>query len=114
MSLRSQWLFVVVPAFIAGCDHSETTFPTPLNTPGGLTLNWIAPTEYQDGSFLPWSELDEFRIYADQKLVGNVAAHLTSYHLALPAGAWEISMSSVARGVESLPSDPVLIEVPES
>lgn len=114
MGRKLKWLFVVVPAFIAGCDHSESTYPTPLNTPGGITLNWIAPTEYHDGSFLPWSELDEFRIYVDQKLVGSVQAHLTSYHLALPAGAWEVSMSSVAQGVESLPSDPVLIEVPKS
>ena len=114
MGRKLKWLFVIVSAFIAGCDHSESMYPTPLNTPGSITLNWVAPTEYQDGSFLPWSELDEFRIYVDQKLAGGVEAHLTSYHLALPAGEWEVSMSSVAQGIESLPSDPVLIEVPES
>lgn len=111
MRLRPQWLLVIVLVFVAGCDQqSETAFPPP----EGVTLNWIAPTEYHDGSFLPWSELDEFRIYIDRKLVGTVEPHLTSHRLDLPTGEWEISMSSVARGIESLPTSPVLIEIPES
>ena len=111
MRPRPQWLFAIAPMFVAGCDQaSESAFPPP----EGVTLNWTAPTEYQDGSFLPWSELDEFRIYIDQKLVGIVEPHLTSYQLDLPTGEWAISMSSVARGIESLPTDPILIEIPES
>lgn len=101
---------MIVPAFVAGCDSSDDAWPAA----NGITLNWTAPTEYHDGSFLPWSELDEFRIYVDQKLTGTAEPHVTSYRLELPTGEWEVSMSSVARGIEGLPSDPVLIEVPES
>ena len=109
MGFRLKWLFMIAALLIVGCDHSDPELPLP----GVITLNWVAPSEYEDGSFLGLSNLDEFRIYVDQQLVAVVEPHLTSYLLELPAGNWAVSMSSVARGVESLPTHPVLIEIAE-
>lgn len=100
---------MIATFLVVGCDHSSPG----QRSPGGITLNWVAPSEYEDGSFLGLSNLDEFRIYVDQQLVAVVEPHLTSYFLELPSGSWAVSMSSVARGVESLPTHPVMIEVPQ-
>jgi len=83
-----------------------------LASPSGVMLNWLAPSEYEDGSFLGLTELDEFRVYVDQKLVGIVEPHVTRYFLELPTGKWEVALSSVAGGIESLPTQPVFIEIP--
>lgn len=99
---------LLAPFLVAGCGNTDRT---PHGPRSGITLSWVAPSQYDDGSFLGLSELDEFRIYVDDNLSEVVEPHLTEFFLELPAGVWAVSMSSVAEGLESPPTEPVVVEI---
>ena len=79
--------------------------------PSGVTLKWLAPSEYDDGGALPDNAVSEYRVYVDQDMVQRVEPELTEYFLELPAGEWEITISAVVDGVESRLSDSLSVVV---
>ena len=52
----------------------------------GVTLTWLPPGEFEDGSELPEGLLTEYRIYVDDYVVATVGADQTEYFLELPPG----------------------------
>jgi len=78
---------------------------------GGVTLRWMAPSQYDDGAPLPDDAVSEYRVYVEQDMVQRIDPELTEYFLELPAGEWEVTISAVVDGVESRLSDPIVVEV---
>ncbi len=108
------WLIAIPFALIGACGDSDTNDPSSratLNKSTGITLDWAAPSEYEDGRPLSLSALTEFRLYIDQELVRTFGATITHYFLELAPGDWAVSMSVVAAGVESLPSEPIPVHI---
>ncbi len=89
----------------AGCSQQEELEPS------GVLLEWLPPSEYDDGGNLPAGVVTEYRIYVDQEMVQQVAPDATEYFLELPAGEWQVTISAVAEGIESRLSDPITVVV---
>ncbi len=69
--------------------------------PGGVALEWVPPSQYDDGGALPEDAVTEYRVYVDQEMVQRLEPHITDYYLELPAGEWDVAISAVVGGVES-------------
>ena len=77
----------------------------------GVTLTWMPPTEFEDGSTLPPESLSEYRIYVGDDMVATVPPDQTEYFLELPPGEWEVAISAVAYGVESPHGEPAHVTI---
>lgn len=82
-----------------------------------IQLTWEMPTQYENGQAL--SQIDGYRIYyaidnAAQADI-EIPADSTDYLLVdVPAGSHTFQISTLVNGVESEPSDPVNVDVPDS
>ena len=79
--------------------------------PSGVTLQWMPPSQYDDGGTLPEGAVTESLVYVDQEMVQRLEPHLTEYFLELPSGEWEVTISAVAGNVESRLSEPLSVVI---
>ncbi len=96
---------VVGTLILGGCSREEEVAPS------GVLLEWLPPSEYDDGGQLPEGAVTEYRIYVDQEMVQQVTPDATEYFLELPAGEWEVTISAVVEGIESRLSDSLTVVV---
>ena len=95
---------VIGVLIFGGCSQAEVE-------PSGVLLEWLPPSEYDDGGQLPQEAVTEYRIYVDQEMVEQVSPEATEFFLELPAGEWEVTISAVAEGIESRLSEPLTVVV---
>jgi hypothetical protein len=103
-STCSTGAILALVALLAGCAGSEPE-------PSGVLLEWLPPSEYDDGGSLPDGSVTEYRIYVGQEMVQQLDPASTEYFLELPPGEWEVSISAVAEGVESRLSEPLAVVI---
>ena len=95
----------ILAAVLSLCAHACD------REPQGVTLTWMPPTEFEDGSALPPESVSEYRIYVGEDRVASVAPDQTEYFLELPPGEWDVTISAVAYGVESPHGEPAHVTI---
>jgi hypothetical protein len=103
-SVLSGTLVLAAALSIAACHREAKT--------GGITLTWVPPAEYEDGSTLSANSLTAYRVYVDRRLVATVDPERTQYFLELPAGEYDVTVSAVAKNMESRPSEARRVRIP--
>ncbi len=99
-------LLIAVALIVSGCSRDEEEAD-----PSGVLLKWMPPSQYDDGGVLAENAVTEYRLYVDQEMVRRVEPHLTEFFLELPAGEWEITVSSVVGDIESRLSEPMNVVI---
>ena len=89
---------LVATMLMVGCGRNDSA---------GVLLEWLPPSEYDDGGVMPEGTVTAFRIYVDQEMVQQLEPTVTEYFLELPTGEWQGTISAVASGVESRLSEPL-------
>jgi hypothetical protein len=95
-------LLLAFAGLIVGCNQDSN----------GILLTWTPPDVYEDGSTLSPGELTEYRVYVDRRLMATVSADQTEYHLALPSGEYDVTVSAVVGDEESRLSEPRHLTIP--
>ena len=102
-SSESTFLLVAVVLIISACGGGDDE--------NGVLLQWMPPTQYDDGGALIDTGVTEYRLYVDQEMVRRIEPNLTEYFLELPAGEWEITISAVVGDIESRLSEPLNVVI---
>ena len=80
---------------------------------GDVTFNWTAPTEREDNTLLPVTEIGGFKIYGNNQVidvpVGTATTHTQNY---IGKGMTEFMMTAYdLDGLESVMSLPVMVNL---
>ncbi len=102
-SSESALLLVAVALIISACGGGDDE--------NGELLQWMPPTQYDDGGALVDTDVTEYRLYVDQEMVRRIEPNLTEYFLELPPGEWEITISAVVGDIESRLSEPLNVVI---
>ncbi len=103
---RSISLLIVAALIVSACGRGEDEAD-----PSGVLLEWMPPSQYDDGGALADNAVTEYRLYVDQEMVRRVEPDLTEFFLELPAGEWEITVSAVVDDIESRLSEPMNVVI---
>ena len=71
-------------------------------------VSWVPPATFVNGE--PISDIEAFNIYKDEQLINSALPNEISKELDITEGAGCISMTTVARGMESAPSTPACFD----
>lgn len=100
------FLLIAVALIVSACGRGEDEAD-----PSGVLLEWMPPSQYDDGGALADNAVTEYRLYVDQEMVRRVEPDLTEFFLELPTGEWEITVSAVVDDIESRLSEPMNVVI---